>query len=261
MGNNAIRDQARNLKARSILEFATRTDPRTGLEERYVATSKIRVTAAEIILQDKLAAPFRAVSVDVTADLAGGGVNGLDTGARTPSTWYHLWLIANAKGAVRALLSLSDSKPTAPAGYKFKAYVGGVYNTAENYVAAYFQNGSLVWAEKTSPLPMGSLPDLATPVDLAASVPCTATSAILELSGLTTIGGHCIASLCVGPTANGPWHNHYLMVAGTADGAGLVDHLQGIGQAEVLLDQPQLLYAYAATADDRAEINVLGWRY
>jgi hypothetical protein len=162
---------------------------------------------------------------------------------------------------VRGLLSLSDSKPAAPAGYKFRAYVGAVYNTAEDYVAAYFQNGRLVWAEKSSPQPMGGFPALATAVDLAASVPTTATSAILELSGLTVTGGHFIANLYVGPTETGPWHNHYLMVAGTPDSAGAIDHLQGTGQAEVLLDRPQTIYAYAATAGDQAEINVLGWRY
>lgn len=53
---------------------------------------------------------------------AGTGANGLDTGARAASTWYHVWAICKADGTSPDILfSLSATAPTMPATWTLKA--------------------------------------------------------------------------------------------------------------------------------------------
>lgn len=256
-----IRDLSRNLRARSILSYGQKIDPTTGDQVSYVNTHQVHVTADEMILEDAGGAPRRAAPVDVTIDVNASGTNGLDTGTKSLSTWYHIWIISQSSGGAQGLLSLSATNPTLPGGYSYKAYVGAIYNNSSNFLIMYLQNDRLVWADKTCPLGMTAFPTNPTSVDLSASVPSTAISVIIELSGLTTIGGHYISNVSVGPTSNGPWHNRWMMVAGTPQGAGGIDHVQFITQNEVFLDSAQKIFAYVQSANDRLEINVLGWRY
>lgn len=72
-------------------------------------------------------------SVNLTADLAVAGANGLDTGSEANDTWYSVWAIAHADGdvsgtALAGLLSLSATAPTMPSGYTLKVRVGWVRN-------------------------------------------------------------------------------------------------------------------------------------
>jgi len=256
-----IRDVSRNLRARSVLSYGERVDPGSGVKVPYVNTHKVHVTADEIMLQDDGGMSQRAAVVNATIDLTASGADGLDIGTKSPSTWYHIWIISNAGGHAHGLFSASASHPTLPAGYRYKAYVGAVYNISSDCLISYLQNDRLVWAEKSCPLGMTALPTSPTEVDLSASVPSTAIAAIIELSGLTTIGGQFISDVYVGPTSNGPWHERWMMVAGTSGGAGGVDHVQFVTQNEVILDTAQKIFAYVRTANDRLEIHVLGWRY
>ena len=256
-----IRDLARNLRVRSILSHGQRVDPVTGDSEKYIDTHQIHVTADEVVLQDTAGTPYRAESVDVTVDLNVPGIDGLDMGVRSPGTWYHMWIISDSGGSVKGLLSASASNPTLPAGFVNKGYVGAVYNSANDCLIQYYQNGNMAWAEKTCPLSMTPFPTSPKSVDLSVSVPSTALSAIFELSGLTKIGGHYISNISVGPTPDGPWHNRWMMVAGTPQDAGAIDHVQFSTQCEVLIDSPQKIYAYVGTQNDELEIHVLGWRY
>lgn len=257
----SIRDLARNLRARSLLSHGHKVDPVSGDEITYVDTHEIKVTANEIMLQNHRGAPYRASMVDLTVDINASGANGLDTGTKSPETWYHIWIISNYKGVVKGLLSTSASNPTLPKGFSYKAYVGAIYNNSNDHFISYYQNDKLVWRDFSCPLAMTTFPTNPTIVDLAASVPSTATSVIIELSGLTTIGGHYISNIHVGPTSDGPWHNRWMMVAGTPQGAGGIDHLQFITQCEIIIDSAQQIYAYVASPDDLLEIRVLGWRY
>lgn len=236
-----IRDLSRNLKARNL------------------NTDKVRVTADEMVLEDNAGTPRRVAPVDVTIDINVSGSNGLDTGIKSAGTWYHIWVISGPHAPAEGLLSASASNPTLPAGYTFKAYVGAIYNNSGNQFALYLQNDKLVWAATTYPLAMSAFPLAPTSVDLSASVPSTAISVTIELSGLTTIGGHFVSSVFVGPTSLGPWHNGYMLVAPAAQGS--VDHVQFITQNEILLDSPQQIFAYTQTTDNRLQIAVLGWRY
>ncbi|SPE30283.1 hypothetical protein SBA2_50022 [Acidobacteriia bacterium SbA2] len=255
-----IRDLSRNLRARSILSHGQKINPVSGDQVTYVNTHKVHVSADELMLEDDGGTPRRAAPVDVTIDVNASGANGLDTGSKSPSTWYHIWIISQFSGVAQGLLSASASNPTLPGGYTFKAYVGAIYNTSDHLIS-YLQNDRLVWADKTTPLGVAAFPTTPTSIDLSASVPSTAVSAIIELSGLTTIGGHYISNVSIGPTSNGPWHNRWMMVAGTSQGAGGIDHVQFVTLNEIFLDSAQEIYAYVDSANDYLGISVLGWRY
>lgn len=253
-----IRDLSRNLRARSILSYGQKIDPVSGTQVLYVDTHKVHVTADELMLEDAGGAPRRAAPVDVTVDVNASGINGLDTGTKSPSTWYHIWIISQSSGVAQGLLSVSASNPTLPGGYTFKAYVGAIFNNSSNYLISYLQNDRLVWADKIPPLSMTAFPTTPTSVDLSASVPSTAISVIIELSGLTVPGGNYISNVFVGPTINGPWHNGWMMVAGTS---GCIDHVQFVTQNEIFLDSAQQIFAYVGSQYDNLQIGVLGWRY
>lgn len=61
----------------------------------------------------------------------GTNQGGLDTGAESSSTWYHVWLIRkDSDGSIDALFSLSASAPTMPAGYTAKRLIGSFYNNS-----------------------------------------------------------------------------------------------------------------------------------
>jgi len=66
---------------------------------------------------------------DITVDITASGVNGLDTGSESSSTWYAVWIIKNpTNGNVRGLLSESFTSPTLPSGYTKKRRIGSIYN-------------------------------------------------------------------------------------------------------------------------------------
>lgn len=72
---------------------------------------------------------FRFVDVDVTANIAVSGANGLDDDVEATSTWYAVWLIGKTTGGdIAALLSESATAPVMPSGYTLKRRVGWIYN-------------------------------------------------------------------------------------------------------------------------------------
>lgn len=89
-------------------------------------SAPVTVTADEIVVSDG-AGYYKTLS-NVSLSIAGtssGVANGLDTGALAISTWYSVWVIWNQPSNITAgLLSTSDTAPTLPSGYTFKARVG-----------------------------------------------------------------------------------------------------------------------------------------
>lgn len=72
-----------------------------------------------------LAAP---IVKSLSAWAAGNNNGGLDTGAATASTWYHVHLITkDSDGSADALLSLSPTAPAMPAGYTSRRRLGAIY--------------------------------------------------------------------------------------------------------------------------------------
>ncbi|HEY1192249.1 MAG TPA: hypothetical protein VGE74_31785 [Gemmata sp.] len=73
---------------------------------------------------------------------AGTNNNGLDTGARAGSTWYHVFLISQANGAnPDVLFSLSATAPTMPGSYTLKRRIGSVLTDGSGNIMDFVQYG------------------------------------------------------------------------------------------------------------------------
>lgn len=99
-----------------------------GLRVGRTSATAVLVTARSVALFDSAGGDWAiANSVSQAAAITTAGAGGLDTGSEDLSTLYYVWLIWDG-ATLRALLSESDTAPTMPSGYTFKALVGSVYN-------------------------------------------------------------------------------------------------------------------------------------
>lgn len=70
----------------------------------------------------------------------GANAGGLDTGAKLPDTWYHVWLIARSDtGSVDALFSALATTPTMPANYDRKRRIGAVLTDGSGVIVPFYQ--------------------------------------------------------------------------------------------------------------------------
>lgn len=100
-------------------------------ENTGTPNSQIDIDADWVILEDSNSEIFKATTVNLTADIAASGANGLDIGSEAADTWYYLWVIYNGT-TVASLISASSTAPTMPTGYTFKGLVGAVRNNASS---------------------------------------------------------------------------------------------------------------------------------
>jgi len=78
--------------------------------------------------------------------VAGNGNGGLDTGSKTNSTWYHIFLIAKGDGTVDWLFSTNATSPTMPTGYIYKRWIWSVYVDSGGTIRLFKHNGRrCVW--------------------------------------------------------------------------------------------------------------------
>lgn len=131
------------------------------------------------------------VASTLTANFATSGANGLDTGSEAGSTWYYLWVIAQADGASpAALLSLSSTSPTMPGSYTVKRRVGQVRNGGSSNIVEFRCVGSGRYrhynyaevARGTLQVLSGGSSTSYSAVSLATFVPPTSILAYLELN-------------------------------------------------------------------------------
>lgn len=108
------------------------------LVAQWASNSTLTVTADELVLKNGSGIPYLASSVNVTANIASSGANGLDTGAEAGNTWYYVWIIYNGT-TVASLLSTSSTSPTMPSGYTYKALVGAVRNDGSSNFVRFWQ--------------------------------------------------------------------------------------------------------------------------
>ena len=103
-------------------------------------TYQIDITADILGIED-----YIIIAVIPTADITVSGVNGLDIGTETPSTWYSIWVIFNpTTNTIASILSLSSTSPTLPSGYTHKQRVGWIYNDiSSNFITISFSNSSI----------------------------------------------------------------------------------------------------------------------
>ena len=67
-----------------------------------------------------------------------GAVNELDTGTVAANQWYYVWAISNGTTA-GVLASLSNTAPTLPSGYIYKALIGAVRTDGSSHVYQFTQ--------------------------------------------------------------------------------------------------------------------------
>ncbi|RWD69592.1 hypothetical protein [Mesorhizobium sp.] len=222
------------------------------------------ITADQIVL-DGPAGTYRATSVNVSYSTAASGANGLDTGAMAASTWYYEWVIYNGT-TVAALLSLSSTAPTMPAGYTFKARVGAIYYDAGSklrFKLQYARRAQIVVGTNPTALPImasGSSGSPTTPTWTAVAVgnfvPSTAATIRVALSGFSS-----------GPTTYiiAAPNNSYGAATSSTNPPPLQAAIKNGGEAigiysttqgEFFLESTNIYYASAAAA---SALAVLGW--
>lgn len=126
------------LSALYAAQAATPVTGRVGvLVKNNAATpnTKADIAAAQLALGDGAGNYYLATAAAVTVDItAAGASNGLDTLPGTgaaASTWYYLYVIANATtNAVQGIISTNASAPTLPSGFTFYQLVGMVFNSS-----------------------------------------------------------------------------------------------------------------------------------
>ena len=80
--------------------------------------------------------------------VVGTNQGGLDTGTKTISTWYHVWLIARVDThVVDVLFSASATAPTMPANYTKKRRIGAIRTNSSGNIIAFIQRGDyFLWS-------------------------------------------------------------------------------------------------------------------
>ncbi|MGJ4858918.1 hypothetical protein ACN6KF_004927 [Labrys sp. La1] len=78
----------------------------------------------------------------------GSGNGGLDTGSVAANAWYHVHLIRkDSDGSIDALLSLSATTPTVPAGYTARRRLGSIRTNASSQITSFIQRGDeFIWS-------------------------------------------------------------------------------------------------------------------
>jgi len=103
----------------------------------------------------------------------GTGNGGLDTGAISASTWYHVFVIERTDtGVVDVLFSKSATSPTFPANYTEKRRIGSFKTDASSHILAFTQvYDTFIWTAPVSP-------------DISSSI--SATPTLFALAGVPT---------------------------------------------------------------------------
>jgi hypothetical protein len=164
-------------------------------------TQSVRITADEIILQDNAGNGKRVANVNLTANSATTGVNGIDSGSRLANTWYHIWVVNNGPNTA-ALLSTNPNNPTMPAGYTFRAYVGAVYSNSSNQLLSFYQRGKRVVLDSTVRVLSGGSSTNWANVNLGPAVPVTA-DFVFGTTGLANWNSFQQAGVHLAATATG----------------------------------------------------------
>lgn len=109
--------------------------------------SLVTVSADELVLSSGSSYYVTRTVNLVSLNLAASGANGLDTGTSSTATWYSVWVIYNpSSDMVAGILSASETAPTLPSGFTYKARVGWVRSdsTANKFPLGFIQYGRKV---------------------------------------------------------------------------------------------------------------------
>lgn len=226
-----------------------------------IATASAIVTAQEALVRTGANVPAWLQGINVTINTANSGANGLDTGTRTASNWYYLFIIYNGT-TIAGLASLSANSPTMPSGYTYSLLVGAVYCNSSNAFDLYDQVGERIYREETSNL-LGSGGGVATftLVSLAAIVPPIARSVIGNLGLIANVA----KSLQICGGSNSANTRGFVTYNGNTASAPTASPLNGwssLREYEVeMQNAQQLLWKSSDTTASTYKLTVTGWRY
>jgi hypothetical protein len=102
----------------------------------------VLVSANELSFSNGIGNYVTGTSISLSIDTSTSGVNGLDTGSLSASTWYSVFAIRKADGTTDGLISLSSTSPTLPSGYTFFVRTGWIRTdaTVNKYPLKYVQS-------------------------------------------------------------------------------------------------------------------------
>jgi hypothetical protein len=121
----------------------------SNLRITWISDTEATILADEIVLKDPAGNARSFSNVSTIIDTSALGIGGLDTGIRTESTWYDVWLIASSVD-VSGLLSAYDpaqpsKEPIMPMLYNFRARVGQVFVDETHKLRKFAQLGKRCW--------------------------------------------------------------------------------------------------------------------
>lgn len=104
-------------------------------------TTKVNVTADQVILLDASNVPQRYFGFSGSVDFTTTGAGGCDVGTRAATKGYYLWLIGN--GSVCNVVATLDTNasPTMPSGYTAKRLAGWVHTDSSSNLYRQAQRG------------------------------------------------------------------------------------------------------------------------
>ena len=195
----------------------------------------------------------------LTAAITASGAGGLDTGVEAADTWYAVHVIGDTTGAnsPAALLSLSATAPTQPAGYDVFRRVGWVRNDASSDLLKFFQRGrsrdrTIYYDEAvnaTRVLNMGTA-TVFTAVDCSGFAPPTSEELVISLGFNPNSAPN---RLRLRPTGSTVIEWLY------RPGAAIVDGMEVPGVI-MLCDTSQSIDYRGVSASDTATIRVSGYK-
>lgn len=140
-----------------------------------------------------------SLSKTTSAWAVGTGNGGLDTGAIANSTWYHVHLIKRIDtGVVDALISLSATAPTMPAGYTLSRRLGSIKTNGSAQWTAFQQLGDRFYMAATADFTAGA-------TSVATLRTLTIPTGVVVRPLLTTYtvgGGNASSTIQVAPAGN-----------------------------------------------------------
>lgn len=102
--------------------------------------TKADVTVTKAVLVNSSGHPRLYSGGTLTVNLATTGANGLDTGLKANSTWYHIYLISNGT-TTASLASTSATSPALPGSYTYFMRVGAMQTDGSGNLYRTIQKG------------------------------------------------------------------------------------------------------------------------
>lgn len=227
--------------------------------------ANISITADEIVLESAGNLYQTVRSVNLTINTASSGVNGLDTGTLSASTWYAMYVISNGT-TTAGLISLSSTSPIMPANYLTRARIGWCRTdgTANKYPLGFKQDGRNIQYVPAAGSNLTAIPIMASGTQgTYSSTPTWAAIGVSNFvpptAGRIRMSGHIYANgagMAIAPniTYNAasassglPPMDLYLSAGGTQWGGSEVD---------IILESTNI---YVASSTTSSYVSCLGW--